>query len=152
MNYKIEKKEKKFVIGIATRTSNALFQKDSAALWEKFSQEGVFEKIPNKAHPSLLAIYTNYEGDYTKPFTYLIGCEVSSLDLVPKDMIAMTIEHSSYAVVKAKGAFPDSLFQAWQSIWNSNLKRSYTFDFEVYPPDFNPQNNPEVEIFIATQD
>ncbi|HEY5259074.1 MAG TPA: effector binding domain-containing protein, partial [Rhabdochlamydiaceae bacterium] len=59
------------------------------------------------------------------------------------------LEPSSYAVFTAKGAFPQSMMEAWQAIWTSNVKRSYTTDFEVYKPDFNPQDNPEIRIFIA---
>ena len=97
----------------------------------------------------LLVVYTDYEGDYTKPFTYLIGCEVSNLNTIPDGMMGVELEASSYAVFTAKGAFPQSMMQAWQSIWASNVKRLYTSDFEIYRPDFNPQNNPEVKIFIA---
>ena len=35
---------------------------------------------------NLLAVYTDYEGDYTKPFTYMIGCEVSNLSTIPEGM------------------------------------------------------------------
>jgi hypothetical protein len=81
MNYNTEKKEKRFVIGIPIRTSNenGRFQKEAPSLWDKFYSENLIEKIPNKVDQNLLAVYTNYEGDYTKPFTYLIGCEVSRL-------------------------------------------------------------------------
>ena len=66
-------------------------------------------------------------------------------------MIGVEIAASPYAVFTAKGAFPQSMGQMWHTIWNTALKRSYTVDFEVYAPDFNPQNNPEVKIYISTK-
>lgn len=151
MNYTIEKKEKRYVIGIPIKTSNESghFQKEVPPLWDKFHRENMAGKIPNKINQDLLAVYTNYEGDYTKPFTYLIGCEVSSLDNIPEKMIGIEVRASLYAVFIAKGAFPQSMSSTWQAIWGSGVKRSYITDFEVYRSDFNPQNNPEVKIYIA---
>lgn len=148
----VVKQEKRFVIGIPIRTSNenGRFQREVPPLWDKFYRENLAQKIPNKVNQNLLAVYTDYEGDYTKPFTYMIGCEVSNLSTIPEGMRGIELEPSSYAVFTAKGAFPQSMMQAWQSIWTSIVKRSYTTDFEVYKPDFNPQDNPEIRIFIAT--
>jgi predicted transcriptional regulator YdeE len=66
-------------------------------------------------------------------------------------MIGVEIEPSSYAIFTAKSLFPQSMMQTWLAIWNSDVKRSYTTDFEVYHPDFNPQNTPEIKIFISME-
>ena len=44
------------------------------------------------------------------------------------------------------------MIAVWQDIWKSNLPRSYTSDFEVYRSDFDPQQNPEVKVYIAIED
>lgn len=153
MSYAKEIQAKKLVIGIPIKTSNenGRFQKEVPPLWGRFYSENLAEKIPHRLNKNLLAVYTQYEGDYTKPFTYLIGCEVSSLDIIPEGMIGIEIPASPYTVFTAKGPFPQSMMYTWQSIWNSGVKRSYTTDFEVYTPDFNPQNNPEIKIYIGTK-
>ena len=151
MDYSHEKKATLRVIGIPIRTSNANFQKEVPLLWEKFFRENLGGKIPHRINQNLMSVYTDYEGDYTQPFTYLIGCEVSSLDDIPAGMRGIEIPAAPYAVFTAKGVFPQSMGQTWQAIWNSDVERSYTADFEIYGSDFNPQNNPEVKIYIAAK-
>lgn len=148
MNYSLQKQPQKYVIGIEIRTSNAEFQKTVPPLWQKFYQE-IASQIPNKKSEAVLAVYSEYEEDYTKPFNYLIGYEVSSLDSIPEGLVGKVIPAAKYAVVTADGPFPHGLINTWTSIWKSPLKRGYTVDFELYPADFDPQNNPQVEIFIA---
>lgn len=151
MNYQLTQKDKMFVIGLPIETSNedGRFQREVPPLWERFFRENLAEKIPNRLNPNLLAVYTNYHSDYTKPFTYLIGCQVADLGIIPEGMMGVEIEPSAYAVFTAKGEFPQSMMHTWQAIWNSDVKRSYTTDFEVYSADFNPQANPEVNIYIS---
>lgn len=149
MSYVKEKQPKKYVIGVPVRTSNEHFQRDAVPLWAQFLSENLQEKIPNRVNQVTLGVYTDYEGDYTMPFTYLIGCEVANLKLIPKGMVGVEIRASQYAVFTAKGAFPESMLHAWKTIWHSDLKRSYTTDFEVYDAQFNPQKHPEVAIYIA---
>lgn len=149
LSYNIEPIEKKFVIGISIETSNEMFQKDVPPFWNRFFNEDIATKIPNVISYNLFAIYTNYQGDFTKPFTYLIGCEVTNLDSIPEGMMGVEIPYSSYAVYNVNGEFPKSMINAWHTIWNSDLNRSYTTDFEIYPSDFNPKDKPEIKIHIG---
>ena len=50
-----------------------------------------------------------------------------------------------------QGDFPQELISAWQAVWKSNLQRSYTSDFELYPPNFDPEKNPETKVYIAIE-
>jgi predicted transcriptional regulator YdeE len=140
---------KMYVVGISVRTSNQQFQQEALPLWDRFIRENMGGMIKGRLNQKLLAVYTDYEGDYTKPFSYLIGCEVSNLENIPSGMIGMEIPTASYQVFTAHGEFPQSMLVAWQKIWNFDNYRAYTTDFEVYPADFNPQNNPQIDIFIA---
>jgi predicted transcriptional regulator YdeE len=149
MEYAREKKERKMVIGISMRTANDRFLKEAPPLWDRFFKENLSDKIPNKINKNLLAVYTEYAGDYTQPYTYIIGCEVSSLEVVPEGMVGVTISASPYAVFTSKGPHPQSMMQTWQAIWNSDVKRSYTTDFEVYGPGFQAEKNPEIKVYIA---
>ncbi len=153
VTYVKEKQMKRLVIGIPIRTSNenGRFQKDVSPLWDRFFREKIADKIPNKTGQSPIAVYTDYEGDYTQPFTYILGYEVFSLKEIPEGMRGVEISPSPYAVFTAKGEFPKSMVQTWQTVWKSDLPRSYTTDFEIYPSDFNPQKKPEVRIYIGLE-
>ena len=149
MPYKMEKQQKKLIMGIQIRTSNQTCLSDMPQVWEKFMQEKIFEKIPHKVNSTLFAVYTDYEDDYTKPYSYIVGCEVTTLDSIPEGLVGTIVPPSLYAVYTTVGAFPQGLANTWQTVWKSPLKRAYTSDFEVYSPDFNPQTKPEVKVYIA---
>lgn len=149
MTYVIEHQSKKCFIGLALRTSNEECALTMPVHKEKFFKDNTLAKIPNKCDQNVLAVYTDYEGDYTKPYTWILGCEVSSLDEIPKGLVGITIPDTTYAVFTTQGAFPQGLIATWQEIWTANLPRLYSCDFEVYSPDFEPQENPKVTIYIA---
>lgn len=151
MNYTFEKQKKKFFIGLELRTNNEECALSMPAHKDKFFNENVSAKIPNKVDGNILALYTDYEGDYTKPYSWVLGCEVSSLDEIPSGLVGKVIPESQYAVFTTRGEFPQGLIAAWQAVWKSNLPRSYTSDFELYRFDFHPKKNPEVKVYIAVE-
>jgi predicted transcriptional regulator YdeE len=144
---------KKFsVIGIAVRTTNENGQagKDIPALWDKFIADGIAEKIPNKTSYSIYCIYTEYEKDHTKPYTTIIGCKVENTGIVPIGMVGKTFEEANYAKRVVKGNLLQGIvFSEWVKIWNSDLKRTYTADFEVYGESAQNPQNAAVDIFVA---
>lgn len=152
MNQTIEHQKEKFFIGLALRTNNEECSLAMPAHKNRFFEENIPSKIPNKINGDILALYTDYEGDYTKPYSWILGCEVSSLEQVPAGLVDKVIRESKYAVYTTQGGFPQGLITAWQDIWKSNLPRSYTSDFEVYHSDFDPEHNPEVKVYIAVED
>jgi len=140
------------VIGISVRTTNENGQagQDIPALWQKFMGEGIIEKIPNKVNGTIYSIYTDYESDHTKPYTTILGCEVSNLDVIPEGMVATTIEAGNYATSTAKGNLEHGVvYQEWAKIWNTDLNRKYTTDFEIYGEKAQDMANAEVDIFVA---
>lgn len=142
------------VIGIAVRTSNENGQsvKDIPALWQQFMQEAVMEKIPNKTHHDIYCIYTEYEKDHTKPYTTIIGCRVSTLDTIPPGMKGIHFEAASYKKITAQGNIQEGLvFNEWVKIWNADLPRAFTADYEVYGEKAANPEDAVVEIFIAIQ-
>ncbi len=151
MTYTIEHLPKKYFIGLAVKTTNENWQciRDITELKEKFFHEHIEKKIQNQINKNVLAVYTDYEADFTKPYTFCFGKEVSTLESIPEGLRGIEIAPSSYAVFTATGKFPDSIGKTWNTIWNEKLKRSYTLDFELYPENFDPDANPEVKIYIA---
>jgi len=151
MNYAIDSLAQKFIVGIAVRTSNLKAAQDIPALWQQFHQTQVFQRITNKKSNYIFALYCDYEGDYTKPYTCLIGCEVTSTDHIPQDMVIKETPKSMYVVFKSQGEFPAELIKTWHAIWQAPLNRTYTGDFELYAPNFDPIENPEVDVYIAVK-
>lgn len=142
------------VIGISARTTNENGQagKDIPALWNKFMTEGILEKIPNKIDNSIYCIYTEYEKDHTKPYTTILGCCVSSLDNIPNEMVGKAIDEAKYTKHVAKGNILQGMvFDEWTKIWNSDLDRTFTADFEVYGEKAQNPENAEVDIFVAVK-
>ncbi|HEX7757388.1 MAG TPA: GyrI-like domain-containing protein [Niabella sp.] len=140
------------VIGISARTTNENGQagQDIPTLWDKFTSEGILEKIPNKIDNSIYCIYTEYEKDHTKPYTTILGCKVSDLQTVPEGMVGKTFDEANYTKIVAKGKISQGMvFNEWRKIWNSNLDRTFTADFEVYDEKAQNPENAEVDIFIA---
>src|SRR5579863_5864276 len=151
MHHTIEHQKKKFFIGLELRTSNEECSTAMPAHKDKFFRQNIASKIPNKISGNILALYTDYEGDYSKPYSWILGCEVSSLDEIPAGLVGKVIPESKYAIFTTQGEFPQGLITAWQAVWKSNLPRSYTSDFELYRSDFDPQKNPEVKVYIAIE-
>lgn len=146
--------QKFHVIGISVRTTNENGQatQDIPALWNRFITEEIVRLIPNKIDNSVYCIYTEYEKDYTKPYITILGCKVENLDTIPSGMIGRTIEEASYDKHTAQGNILQGLvFNEWTKIWNSDLNRAYTADFEVYDERTQNPENAEVDIFVAVK-
>ncbi|RXM50342.1 MULTISPECIES: GyrI-like domain-containing protein [unclassified Chryseobacterium] len=140
------------VIGIAVRTTNENEQaaKDIPVLWEKFMQENVLNNIPNKIDNTIYSIYTDYEKDHTKPYTTLLGCKVESLENIPEGMIGKSFEGGDYIRFTAKGNLGEGLvINEWFKIWNMDLGRTFTADFEIYGEKAQNPSDAEVDILIA---
>ena len=142
------------VIGIECRTSNDSHAgpQDIPRLWQKFYADDVLSKIPNKASEEVIALYCDYEGDHTQPYTCVIGCTVTSIEKIPSGMVGKVIPASTFAVFQAVGDFPKSLIDTWGNIWHSNLKRSYVGDYEVYGQRFITGTPKEVDVLIAIEE
>lgn len=142
------------VIGISVKTTNEHGQasQDIPALWHKFITEGIAAQIPDKIDDSIYCVYTDYEKDHTKPYTTILGCKVSSLKIIPGGMVGKTFEQAKYTKRIAKGDLSQGVvFEEWTKIWDSDLDRTYTADFEVYGEKAGDPEHAEVDIFIATR-
>ncbi len=141
-----------YVIGITVRTSNEEGKavQDIPALWHRFMSENMIVRIPNKIDDTLYCIYTDYEKDHTKPYTTLLGCKVSRVDEVPEGMEMKLIQGGPYILRQVQGNLMEGMVLAeWVNIWNAELPRKYTADFEVYGEKTSNPEQAEVDIYIA---
>jgi predicted transcriptional regulator YdeE len=143
------------LIGIAlkNKTSNGNGQSgmDCGNLWQKFEKEDTFNTIQGKISNEIFAVYYNYEGDYTKPFSYFIGCKVNPDLNVPAGLDSLIIQNGNYQLFTAKGKIPDCISTTWQKIWSSDIPRAYQADFEVYGEKSKDLSNAEIDIFISVK-
>jgi predicted transcriptional regulator YdeE len=156
--YTVVQKGPLTVVGIICRTSNAADAgtHDIPRHWQRFASEGVANNISNKASDDVLALYCEYDGDYTQPYSFLIGCPVHSTKDIPPGFVAVTIPGGFYAKFCAQGEYPQSVVTTWGEIWQQSalrsrarIKRAYTCDFEVYTKDFFSGESQSVDIFVA---
>ncbi|MCP5469275.1 MAG: effector binding domain-containing protein [Chlamydiales bacterium] len=151
LEYNVVKKEAQHFIGLPVRITDPERAIDwISALWDRFYRELVFLDIPNRKTDDIYGIYTDYAGDYTKPYTLIAACEVNSVEKVPEGLIAHTSPAQSYAHFEVIGAFPDNLIDKWGEVWKSDLKRTYKSDFEYFGPEFKTEP-PQVDLFIGIE-
>lgn len=142
------------VIGISVRTTNENNQaaKEIAHLWGKFISENVLGAIPNKIDNTIYSIYTEYENDHTKPYTTILGCKVSNLHSILDGMIGKSFDGGNYVKLSAKGDLMKGLIvNKWTEIWNMNLERAFTADFEIFGEKAQNPNDAEIDFFIAVK-
>jgi len=119
------------VVGISAKESND-HPEGIGKLWQDFYAKGGAKQIPNRASDDVYAVYTEYEGDHTKPYTMLIGCQVSSVGTLPTGLVAKAIPGAKYAVFDASGPQPASVVATWVRVYQTPLQRAYVADFDRY--------------------
>lgn len=140
-----------FGIKLDKKTTNEGGQSgiDCGSLWQKFEKGNYNGRTPNKLSEEVYAVYYDYEGDHTKPFSYFIGSMVDENAVLPEGMDFLRVPKNQYSSVMARGQMPDCIANAWKGIWESTIVRAYSYDFEIYDHRSVDWNNAEVEIFIS---
>lgn len=81
----------------------------------------------------------------------MVGFQVKDKNNIPAGMTVKVIPKSKYNVITVKGNMPQSIAEGWGYIWNSDLKRTYTGDFEVYGKKYVKNQNSEINIYVAVK-
>ena len=140
-------------LALKTKTFNANGQSaiDCGKLWQEFTSGNYADKIPGKLSDEIFAVYHEYEGDHTEPYSYFIGCKANAGSQVPSGMSRLIIPAAQYQKISAKGKMPDCVADAWRAIWRSDISRAYRFDFELYDERSRDWSNAKVDIFIGVK-
>lgn len=69
-----------------------------------------------------------------------------------ENRVVKVITKGKYAKFVINGDVQKSVGEAWSKIWNMNLNRKYTCDFEEYQNNSEDVNNQEIHIYIAIED
>jgi predicted transcriptional regulator YdeE len=136
------------IIGISIRTTNenGHASKEIAKLWGKFMSESILEKIPSKVDNQIYSLYTDYQGDHTKPYTAILGCKVENLDNIPNGMVGKSFSGGTYTKTTAKGDLMQGLVvNQWSKIFEMELDRTYDADFEIFGEKAQNPSDAEVE-------
>jgi predicted DNA-binding transcriptional regulator YafY/predicted transcriptional regulator YdeE len=143
------------VIGIGTQTTNENNQAatDITQLWQRFLGKGLIAKIPNKVDATIYSLYTDYEGDYTKPYTVFLGCRVTDFSEIPEGLSGRSFKGGTYEKSSARGDLMKGLvIKHWEKIWQADIDRAYTTDFEVYGEKAQNPSDAEVDFLIALKE
>lgn len=145
MKYEIVTLEKREIAGYSIRTTNHGSQAmiDIGRMWQEFFEKNLIQDIDNKLGQTVIGLYTEYEGDFTKPYTFMCGCEVSS------GVETKIIPEGEYAKFTVYGDAKSALGPIWQYVWQSDLNRDYKSDFEEYHFDFDENGHQTIDVYIG---
>lgn len=125
----------------------------------RYIQEGVADKIPNRATPGVTyCVYTDYESDEKGFYTYFVGEEVKEMGSLESPLECITIPSQTYVKMTAgPGIMPAVCIQAWQSIWAMDSvslggTRRYVADFEVYDHRALDPLNTYLDIYVGIKE
>lgn len=139
------------VIGVSIVTSNESASEDINSVWERFFQESVGQVIENRVDDVIYAVYSDYEGDHTKPYRFTLGYKVKDVSDAPDGLHHVQVQKGDYALMSAAGEQPKALVETWTAIWQSDLDRSFGTDFEVYGQRFFEEGVHEVLVAVGVQ-
>lgn len=129
MDYEIVDLEQKTVVGISAITGNAdpKMGEVISELWEKLYQGGINATIKNKINEYAIGLYSDYSNDQ---YCVTAGNEVSKPENY--ELTVKIIPAGKYAKFSVHGHMEKAVAEAWGEIWNIDLDRSFTGDFEEY--------------------
>lgn len=147
-----------FVVGYQVRTNNASEGKGRSAigkLWQRLGDERFIQNIPHRTDNNITVVYSEYAGDETGDYSYLLGSRVSSADDLPPGMVSLRVLPGRYAIVTTKvGQMPGVLQDAWRRIWRMRPaalggKRAFLTDYEVYDQRSVDSHHAQVDIHLG---
>ncbi|MCT4604913.1 MAG: GyrI-like domain-containing protein [Marinisporobacter sp.] len=154
MKYEMVTLNKKIVVGIMKQTTNEGGQcvQDIGEVWQKFITTGIHEKIVGKVNHKAIGLYTDYQGDCTKPYDFVACCEVINDRMLDASLIKKIIPKGKYAKFVINGDVKEAVGQFWTKLWQMNLDRAYTCDFEEYQNNSQDMKNQEIHIYISLKE
>ncbi|MBE6034790.1 GyrI-like domain-containing protein [Aminipila sp.] len=144
MDYQVVTLKEKIVVGVSAVTSNSdpKMTETIENLWSKLYQEGVHESIKNKLNDYAIGLYSEYEGEN---YCVTAGNEVSKAE--NEELSVKVIPPGKYAKFSVHGHMQTAVVEAWNVIWQMDLDRSFTGDFEEYLND--DFENADIDIYVA---
>ncbi len=145
MDYEIVTLKEKKIVGIAARTGNKEpeMQAVIGGLWQQYYEGNVCQKNKNKVSDFAYGIYSDYKGD---TYQVTVGAEVTQVS-DKEELDTLIIPQGKYAKFHIVGDMVKDVADAWAKIWQMDLNRIYTADFEEYV-DFDGTTS-TINLYIA---
>ena len=146
------------IIGISVRTNNAKEQTPDGQIckqWQRFFQENLLSKIPNRSDDNIIAVYTDYASDKDGDYTFVLGARVNSSQKIPAGMVAVKISSGRYVIFTSeKGPGFKVVPELWRRIWavpksSPGGDRVYKTDFELYDQRAQDPQNSQVDVYVG---
>jgi predicted transcriptional regulator YdeE len=134
LSYELREEREFTVLGIFVRASNANPER-IGDLWRRFHAMGDAKCVEGRFGGAVFCVYCEYEGDFTEPYTVVIGCAVPAGVSVPDGMKKANVAAGKFAVLRVEGALPQGVFNKWGEVWATPLERRYQADFDRYGVD-----------------
>lgn len=152
MKYELITLEEKTILGLNTCTRNLdpKMEEIIGELWKKLFESGVFFTIKNRVNEHSIGLYSDYEADENGTYEVTVGCEVSRVDEKIEGLVEKHIPAGHYAKFVAFGDKVEAVREAWKTIWELPLKRTFSGDFEEYV-SMSENGECEVNIYIAVE-
>ena len=138
----VPQSERRRVVGLATRTTNADEADPSKArigeLWGRFTSQHWAERLgQGGAVGPTLAVYSAYESDVSGSYQILVGREVPGSYPVAPPLQVVDVPPGQYIVFSLAGPLAGTVIEGWRAIWAyfgrpDVPRRAYTADFEAY--------------------
>jgi predicted transcriptional regulator YdeE len=158
---KVIHQDELFIVGIEARTTAAKEMSAQGVIpqqWQKFMQEGVLQKIPNKADQNIYAVITDFADKRYGEYSVVIGARVTDKSQVPVGLVLKTIPAGKYAIFQTdKGPARQVVPAAWQKIADSEDKgelgftRAYKADYELFDGQAMDPQNLQAELHVGVK-
>ncbi|MBN7771786.1 GyrI-like domain-containing protein [Clostridium aminobutyricum] len=144
MNYEIVNLDQKTIVGVSAITGNQDPEMGTiiSGLWEKLYEDGVNAAIKNKVNEYAIGLYSDYSGEQ---YCVTAGNEVSKAE--NEGLAVKVIPAGKYAKFSVHGNMATAVAEAWEKIWQMDLDRSFSADFEEYLN--SDWENADIDIYVA---
>lgn len=138
------------VVGLSAKIAGAeTAAEEINILWEQFFKQSIGQMVDNRVDDVIYAVYSDYEGDHTKPYRLTVGYKIKGDPILKDHLTHVEVKEANYAMMSAAGEQPKALFETWTAVWQSDLDRRFETDFEVYGQRFFEAGVHEVLVAVG---
>ena len=138
------------VVGLSAQISgNENASEEINALWQRFFEQSIGQKVENRVDDVIYAVYSDYEGDHTQPYRLTVGYKIDGDPQEGSDLYHVEVKSADYAMMGAQGEQPKALIETWTAVWQSDLDRRFETDFEVYGQRFFEEGVHEILVCVG---
>lgn len=146
MNYEIVELKERKIVGYCARTSNDSLEMQGiiGGLWQKLYTPANASAIANRTNEYAIGLYSDYSGENNEEYDVTVGFEVSEITQIEGTTVKV-IPAGKYAKFSVHGDMVQAVADSWREIWSTQLKRTFTGDFEEYT------SMTDIDIYIAIE-